>query len=347
MAWREKLQQVMAGLGNGILPTAQLTGMGLDPMQAQVAQQAAVRQFGLGMLSNIGTGNSFGQGLGSAVQFANQNGIQSAQMGLTSQRERDRVQREIDQASREQSRWESDAAYRASRAAAQDAQWKADNERAQRESDALAKYRDGSLANERAGLAQRRYEADQDYKARMAAAGAAAAGAAATAPKTPAEIQRMNIAMASLTQGLNAYETMLKEFNPRSWDQLDPAKRASVESLLADLRMQYKEAAALGALTGPDLAILDKALADPTSFKGAIFGKDGLSEQLRQSRLALGRRKTALDGLYAPAPGAIQRPVVYPNGSPEAAAADARAAVPGIDMGALDAELQRRLTGKK
>jgi hypothetical protein len=117
--------------------------------------------------------------------------------------------------------------------------------------------------------------------------------------KPPAEVQRMNIALRSLDQGLVAYEQKLKSFNPRSFDQASPEARAEIASLVADLRLQLKEAQALGALTGPDIGLLDKMLADPTSLKGAVFGTNGLTKQLGEVRASLERRKNALSLEYA------------------------------------------------
>jgi hypothetical protein len=145
---------------------------------------------------------------------------------------------------------------------------------------------------------------------------------AKTGNKLPAELQRMAIAMDALETGLTAYEQALKGFNPRSIDQANPEKRAAIESLVADLRMQAKEAQALGALTGPDMAILDQSLTSPGSVKGAYYGKGGLTEQVAQTRAAIKRRRDAL------------HKQAMPGAEPEAAAATpatATTAAPDID----------------
>lgn len=121
--------------------------------------------------------------------------------------------------------------------------------------------------------------------------------------KMPAELQRMTIGLNSLETGLVAYENLLKDFNPRSTDQLNMRKRAQIDSLVADLRMQSKEAQALGALTGPDVAILDKALAEPTSVKGALYGRGGLTEQIAETRAAIQRRREGISSLGKPKEG--------------------------------------------
>jgi hypothetical protein len=120
------------------------------------------------------------------------------------------------------------------------------------------------------------------------------------AQKLPAELQRMTIGLNALEAGLTAYEDLLKDFNPRSVDQLDMTKRAKIDSLVADLRMQAKEAQALGALTGPDGAILDKALAEPTGRKGVLYGGAGLREQIKETREAIKRRREGMASLNKP-----------------------------------------------
>lgn len=118
--------------------------------------------------------------------------------------------------------------------------------------------------------------------------------------KPPAEIERMNIAMGALNAGLDSYEAYLRDnFDPRNpKDMLDPTKLAELQSIVADLRLQAKEAQALGALTGPDMDILDKILTDPASTKGALFGKTGLQKQIKQARLGIKRRADEIARMY-------------------------------------------------
>ncbi len=93
MGWRQRFEKLGSGLSERILPAAQLQGLGMDPASAQAAQLAAMRQFGIGLLSNVGTGNSFGQGLGQAFQMANQGGLQSAQMQVDAGMRREQMER--------------------------------------------------------------------------------------------------------------------------------------------------------------------------------------------------------------------------------------------------------------
>jgi hypothetical protein len=103
--------------------------------------------------------------------------------------------------------------------------------------------------------------------------------------KVPAEIQRMNIAASTMKTLLNDYESRLKQFNPRDpMVQANPAVRAEFQSLMKNIQLQFKELQALGALAGPDLAIMEASITDPFTFKGAYYGRDGLQGQIRQAR---------------------------------------------------------------
>lgn len=127
--------------------------------------------------------------------------------------------------------------------------------------------------------------------------------------KIPAEVQRMNVALRSLDEGLTAYQNLLKDFDPRSpAQQIDPETRANAKSLIADLRLQLKEAQALGALTGPDVGILDQALSDPATLRGAFYGRSGLGAQLTQTRASLKRRRKAIDDEFGLTPTQVTAP---------------------------------------
>lgn len=101
----------------------------------------------------------------------------------------------------------------------------------------------------------------------------------------PAEMQRMDLAGQTMGQLLNDYETFLTKNNPRDpMVQMNPAKRAEMQSLHKNIQLQFKELQALGALAGPDLEIMEAALSDPFSVKGAYYGPSGLKAQIGQAR---------------------------------------------------------------
>jgi hypothetical protein len=114
--------------------------------------------------------------------------------------------------------------------------------------------------------------------------------------KLPAEIQRMNIAADTMGAMLDRYSDMLDKYNPRDpMVQANPAIRAEFQSLMKGVQLQFKEVQALGALTGPDVAIMEAAITDPFTFKGAFYGKGGLKAQINQAKQLLKERKAATD----------------------------------------------------
>jgi hypothetical protein len=122
--------------------------------------------------------------------------------------------------------------------------------------------------------------------------------------KVPAEIQRMNIASDTMGQMLDRYEAMLEKYSPRDpLVQGNPAIRAEFQSLMKGIQLQFKEVQALGALTGPDVAIMEAAITDPFTFKGAIYGREGLRGQIKQARQLLKERRGATDEAIGKADG--------------------------------------------
>jgi hypothetical protein len=114
--------------------------------------------------------------------------------------------------------------------------------------------------------------------------------------KLPAEIQRMNIAADTMTSMLGRYEGMLDQYNPRDpMVQGNPAIRAEFQALMKGLQLQFKEVQALGALAGPDLGLMEAALTDPFTYKGAYYGAGGLRAQIKQSKLLLQERRAAIE----------------------------------------------------
>lgn len=111
----------------------------------------------------------------------------------------------------------------------------------------------------------------------------------------PAEIRRMDIAATTMGNLLNEYEAFLKTNNPRDpLVQMNAAKRADAQALLKNIQLQFKELQGLGALTGPDIAIMEQAISDPFSFKGAYYGSGGLLAQIGRARQLIDERRRAM-----------------------------------------------------
>jgi hypothetical protein len=62
-------------------------------------------------------------------------------------------------------------------------------------------------------------------------------------------------------------------------DSLKPRDRARIETKYRNMQMQAKEAYNLGVLNGPDLAILEQIIYNPTSMIGVAVGKDAIDAQ--------------------------------------------------------------------
>lgn len=62
-------------------------------------------------------------------------------------------------------------------------------------------------------------------------------------------------------------------------DSLKPKDRARIETKYRNMQMQAKEAYNLGVLNGPDLAILEQIIYNPTSMVGVAVGKDSIDAQ--------------------------------------------------------------------
>lgn len=127
--------------------------------------------------------------------------------------------------------------------------------------------------------------------------------------KLPVQAQKVQSSLQNLESGLNAYETLLKDYNPQNADALTPAKRAAIGTAFTDLQMRLKEAYELGAITGPDMSVLQSAITDPTSawgmLKGGIAGRDTFNAQIGQSKAALNRQKRNFEqqfGVMLPTP---------------------------------------------
>ncbi len=113
--------------------------------------------------------------------------------------------------------------------------------------------------------------------------------------KLPAELQRMQIAGDTMVKLMDDYEGLLKKHNPRDpMTQANPTVRADMQSLKRNIELQFKELQALGALAGPDIEIMRQSLADPFTFSGAYYGREGLLAQVKRARELVKTRSDAV-----------------------------------------------------
>lgn len=117
----------------------------------------------------------------------------------------------------------------------------------------------------------------------------------------PEAAKKGQIALDNLQSALDNAEAVVTQTGVTVMPGL--AKR-NLDAAFADLQLKYKDAAGLGALAGPDMGILNRALGDPTSIS-ALFsgGTEGVLAALKQAKKALSNSKTSFAKTYGmPAP---------------------------------------------
>lgn len=118
----------------------------------------------------------------------------------------------------------------------------------------------------------------------------------------PVKAQTEWSALQNLDSATKAYEALLKDYDPQGKDVLNAEKRNAVKAAFTDLQMRQKEAFGLGAITGPDMQILEGAYTDPTGvagmLKGGLTGTKAFTAQIDQGRAALNRTKRNFEQQY-------------------------------------------------
>lgn len=123
-----------------------------------------------------------------------------------------------------------------------------------------------------------------------------------TLKNLPVKAQTEWSALQNLDSATKAYEALLKDYDPQGRDALNLEKRNAVKAAFTDLQMRQKEAFGLGAITGPDMQILEGAYTDPTGvagmLKGGLTGTKAFTAQIDQGRAALNRTKRNFEQQY-------------------------------------------------
>lgn len=99
-----------------------------------------------------------------------------------------------------------------------------------------------------------------------------------TQGKAPAKFDESVNNIKNLRTSINGYINELKNTDPR---YLFPgsSKSAELATKFTDVQMRIKNLYELGAITGPDLTLLNQAITDPTSMAGRYKGKESLEKQ--------------------------------------------------------------------
>ena len=113
-----------------------------------------------------------------------------------------------------------------------------------------------------------------------------------------AAVKSKSLSLKNLEDSLTSYEAELDRIGPVLPFQTE--KGAKLQSLFTDLQMQTKNLYELGAITGPDLELLNKALTDPTGIPANWAGKNALLEQLKVMKSVVRRSKNNLTETYGP-----------------------------------------------
>ena len=138
----------------------------------------------------------------------------------------------------------------------------------------------------------------------------------AAGPKLSTDVQRQITGIVSTDKDIGELRRLLQTFDPRNpADQLDSAKRAQIQSVGKQLQMNLKEAAALGALSGPDMDIVLGMLDDPVGAMAALKGRPALLAKLDAVSAGNLRRFDALRDQY----GEAAVPEVYRSKLPQQA----------------------------
>jgi hypothetical protein len=106
--------------------------------------------------------------------------------------------------------------------------------------------------------------------------------------KLSPEQQKQVTGAQNTINAIKEFKNELEKFDPRSFANLSPAARASIQTKYRNMQLQAKEAYNLGVLNGPDLTIIEQLVADPTSFTGVAIGKKGIDAQASELSRIIG-----------------------------------------------------------
>jgi hypothetical protein len=128
--------------------------------------------------------------------------------------------------------------------------------------------------------------------------------------------QKQIIGVQNTRNAISEFRSELQNFS--RLDTLKPKERARIETKYRNMLMQAKEAYNLGVLNGPDLAILEQIIYNPSSIKGAYIGKEGIDAQAQELDRIMANIKTTVQakGKEVPLqqPGAKQGSATAPPG---------------------------------
>jgi hypothetical protein len=144
----------------------------------------------------------------------------------------------------------------------------------------------------------------------------------------------------NLTDAIADYQQKIKGFGIKEF--ANPNKRAEMGNAYNNMMLQAKEAYNLGVLNGPDYAILQKVVRDPTNVSSLAFANDSLSRQadsLRDTAKSIVRNAYMSQGREVPAD------IMSKFTKPEVPKTEKQSVQEQLGLpsqSAIDAELRRR-----
>lgn len=162
-------------------------------------------------------------------------------------------------------------------------------------------------------------------------AGQPVMGAASKMPEAQA---KQVIGAQNTVNAINEFRKSLSGFT--TTDAANPAKRADIQLKYRNMQLQAKEAYNLGVLNGPDLAIIEQLVQDPTTVTGIFTGKKAIDKQASE----LSRIITDMGNVAAKRPKDVEG--AKPEPPKETPKSDAATDL----MKAAQEEIQKRLRAR-
>ena len=111
--------------------------------------------------------------------------------------------------------------------------------------------------------------------------------------KLPESAQKQVLGARNVQQAVADYQAKLKDWS--NMKMLSPDARAEMGNAYNNMMLQAKEAYNLGVLNGPDYAVLQSVVKDPTKLTSAAVSNEAMSKQASElARIAANIEKNSM-----------------------------------------------------